>query len=400
MVKRLLKNPAGPGGQPVRPGALNEIWISTAALVTVAVLTVLWRIVGGEEWLVAWLRAEEPWAVTSIHAATVLVPVAIAAYLILRLMRARSTLLAELLIRAELLDNVTDPILVYDSDGTIVYVNAAAWKSRGDSEEELMRLNRRDLATVAQAALFEGRAAEVMEKGEATFESVHLRKDGREIPVEIHSRRVRLAGSDLLLDVCRDVTSRKELEEKLVHLATHDGLTGMPNRGFMTDRLYQAITRARRHRKRMALMVVDIDGFKAVNAALGHPGGDWVLQVVGMRLQNLVRKSDSVGRVGGDEFIIVLSEVADAEGAARVARRVVEGLGAPIPVAGGEVRVTVSMGVAIYPEDGEDSDILTRHADAALYRAKAEGRNTYRMHSMAADGKAASQTDLFPTALQ
>ncbi len=172
----------------------------------------------------------------------------------------------------------------------------------------------------------------------------------------------------------------KEAEAKVRHLAYHDSLTGLPNRIFFRERLAAALAQARRHERRLALLMMDLDGFKQVNDTLGHAAGDQLLAQVGQRLSSLVRQEDLVARMGGDEFVVLLTEIREAEDAGLVARRIVESLKRPFSLDGEVVRVGVSIGIALFPEEGQDADTLLRHADMAMYQVKESRSGGYRLY--------------------
>ena len=173
---------------------------------------------------------------------------------------------------------------------------------------------------------------------------------------------------------------RKRAEETIRHLAYHDGVTGLPNRALFDDRFDQALAHAERDRRRLALLLVDLDNFKEVNDTLGHKMGDRVLRGFGQRLSAALRKTDTVARWGGDEFVI-LAEIERPRGATGVARTVMEAIAEPLVLDGHEVQVKVSIGSAIYPQDGSDADTLLRNADLAMYNAKEEGGGKYRNYN-------------------
>ena len=177
-----------------------------------------------------------------------------------------------------------------------------------------------------------------------------------------------------------DVTAIFEAQEKLHHLAHHDPLTGLPNRLLFDDRLTKAIEQAIRSEQRCVLLYLDLDGFKVINDTLGHSVGDELLRVVGDRLRNVLRSSDTIARLGGDEFVILAGSF-NPEYAAQLAEKILDQLRLPIPVSGELLSVTGSIGIAIYPENGEDSQLLMRAADMAMYNAKSEGRNRYHFYS-------------------
>jgi diguanylate cyclase (GGDEF)-like protein len=185
-----------------------------------------------------------------------------------------------------------------------------------------------------------------------------------------------------------DITQVLSLSRDMVHLATHDALTGLPNRVLMCDRLELALARARRAGEQVAVLVVDLDGFKRVNDALGHSAGDALLKEVAGRLKASCREEDSVARWGGDEFVVMLEKLHTREAVVRRASYLLESLAKPIVVAEQEVYVTASVGICLAPRDGEDVETLFAHADLAMYRAKDEGRNGFRFYSPRMNGHA------------
>ncbi len=181
--------------------------------------------------------------------------------------------------------------------------------------------------------------------------------------------------------VWQDVTERKRQEARIEHLAYHDSLTGLPNRTMLMDRLAQALSHAQRAQQQVAVLFIDLDRFKIVNDSLGHHVGDQLLQEVARRLRSAVRDDDTVARVGGDEFQLVLGNVAGLADTARVAEKLMHVLGAPFVLEGQELHVTASLGVSLFPRDGASGELLLKYADTALYEAKGEGRNAYRFFS-------------------
>ena len=180
-----------------------------------------------------------------------------------------------------------------------------------------------------------------------------------------------------LVGITREINEIRQTEVALQHLATHDTLTDLPNRFLMVDRLHQLLARAKRSGTAFAVLFMDIDRFKEVNDTYGHEFGDLLLRAVAQRLTKSVRQSDTVARIGGDEFVIVLETVHQIGEAEAVANNVRRALARPINIQEHEMKVTVSIGISFYPENGEDADTLLRAADYAMYLAKKEGGNRH-----------------------
>ncbi|HAT29774.1 MAG TPA: signaling protein [Janthinobacterium sp.] len=181
--------------------------------------------------------------------------------------------------------------------------------------------------------------------------------------------------------IVRDITERKRAEDKIRHMAHHDALTGLPNRGLICDLLEQAILRAQRDGSGVAVAFIDLDSFKLVNDGLGHNAGNELLKIVGERMGRCVRRADTVGRLSGDEFLIVLSDQRDGAAVAPLLEKIRAAVNIPIVLDGQEVQVGCSMGVALFPRDGADPNTLLLNADAAMYRAKARGRNNVQFYT-------------------
>jgi len=180
-----------------------------------------------------------------------------------------------------------------------------------------------------------------------------------------------------------EIAKLRQTEEITKQLAYHDSLTGLPNRRLFNDRLNVAIGYAQRNRHKLAMLLLDLDQFKDVNDTLGHSVGDKLLKAVSERLINILRKSDTVARMGGDEFMLMLPEMALGEDAAKVAAKILNAFQDPFVFEGYELRITTSIGIAIYPHDGEDSDTLVKNADIAMYCAKEQGRHKYQYYTPA-----------------
>jgi diguanylate cyclase (GGDEF)-like protein len=177
----------------------------------------------------------------------------------------------------------------------------------------------------------------------------------------------------------------------MTHLAQHDFLTDLPNRLLLKDRITQAISLARRHGKHLAVLFLDLDGFKHINDSLGHEIGDKVLQLVAQRLVACVRTSDTISRHGGDEFVILLSEIAEAGDAAISAEKILAALAMPHAISELNVHLSASIGISIYPQDGNDADTLIKSADTAMYQAKGKGTNNYHFFKQNLNVRAVGQ---------
>jgi diguanylate cyclase (GGDEF)-like protein len=226
--------------------------------------------------------------------------------------------------------------------------------------------------------------------------SILVRRDGFEIPVEdsvapIHDGEGQVAGAVI---VFRDVSLARAMARQMTHSAEHDFLTGLPNRMLLNDRISQAIALAARHKKSVAVLFLDLDGFKHINDSLGHPLGDKLLQSVANRLGDCVRGSDTVSRQGGDEFVVLLSEVEESEDAAITARRMLQAVALPHSIEQHDLYVTTSIGVSVYPEDGLDAHTLIKNADTAMYQAKENGRQSFQFFKPAMNVRAVERQSI------
>ena len=260
-----------------------------------------------------------------------------------------------------------------------IEVNDIACRQLGYSREELLRMTPLDICYLDEFDRDEARRRFLNER-HALAERIHVTRQGRHIPVEINAHLFEFRGRPTVVSVARDITERKQAEARIKHLAHHDPLTSLPNRRLLSDRMNQALAQARRFQRAMALVFIDLDEFKGINDTLGHDVGDELLKTVATRLMSCVRAGDTVARMGGDEFVIILSEIAQVEDARRVAQKVMESVARPIRVRGYTLRVTASIGISLYPADAADGETLMKHADMAMYRAKQAGKNGYVLY--------------------
>ena len=192
----------------------------------------------------------------------------------------------------------------------------------------------------------------------------------------------------------RDVSAAQAMALQMAHSAQHDFLTGLPNRMLLNDRVNQAIVLAPRHKKKVAVLFLDLDGFKHINDSLGHPIGDKLLQSIAKRLTDCVRGSDTVSRQGGDEFVVLLSEMEQSEDAAITARRMLQAVAEAHSIGQHDLHVTTSIGVSVFPEDGADADTLIKNADTAMYQAKENGRQSYQFFKPAMNVRAVERQSI------
>jgi len=205
------------------------------------------------------------------------------------------------------------------------------------------------------------------------------KKSGELITGLFSAEIIKIGGEDCIISSIGDITERKRLEQELSEMATHDALTGLPNRLLLTDHFEIALAQAQRNCGRLAVMVMDLDNFKTINDNLGHTIGDLLLQSVATRLTGIMRKSDTVARIGGDEFTVLLPEISGATEAEMTAGKILEAFGRPFSLDGNDLAITPSIGIAIYPENGNVIDSLLKNADLAMYSAKEAGRNNYKL---------------------
>ena len=272
----------------------------------------------------------------------------------------------------DVLEAIPDAVVVTDGDGNIVFVNRAAEVMTGYDRSALIGQVVETLVPekwrgihVRHRRTFYGRGAPRL-MGDGTKDFSLRRKDGAIVPVEISLGPV---GADTVA-VVRDVTERRRMEAALEHRALHDPLTDLANRSLFFDRLRQALHAARRDGSQVGLVMLDLDGFKAINDTRGHASGDAVLKEVATRLRLGLRATDSAARLGGDEFAWILPGVASRRSVEAMVRKRLAVAQEPVNLDGQEIDVGVSAGIAMYPDDGQDPDTLMRRADRAMYSVK------------------------------
>ena len=299
---------------------------------------------------------------------------------------ARQELFAEKERAQVTLNSIGDAVLSTDISGKVTYLNVVAEHMTGWSRKEAMGHPLNDVFQIIDGATHKPSpnpmdlAIRENRTVGLTANCILVRRDGYESAIEdsaapIHDRDGHVSGAVI---VFHDVSMARSMVLEMSHLAQHDILTGLPNRLMLNDRLTQAISLARRNHHQLAVLFLDLDGFKHMNDSLGHAIGDKLLQSVAARLSESVRKSDTVSRQGGDEFVILLPEVTHAADAATSAAKIISELKKAHSIGEHTLRVTASIGISTYPPNGEDADTLIKNSDTAMYHAKQSGRDQYQ----------------------
>ncbi|PKL30110.1 MAG: two-component system response regulator, partial [Spirochaetae bacterium HGW-Spirochaetae-10] len=286
---------------------------------------------------------------------------------------------------AAVIASTRDGVIITDRDGLIVTVNHAFSEITGFSEEEAVGQNPRILQSGRHPKTFYQQMWHALEEiGHWQGEIWNRRKNGEVYPQlsslsAIHDENGVIA---YYVAVFTDISRLKEAEQRLEHLAYHDPLTDLPNRALLHLQMDHALEKARRRGTSLALHLIDLDRFKDVNDGYGHPAGDELLVAIAERLRKRLRREDLLVRLGGDEFVILQEDLPETGAAAMLARMVIDTLSDPFSISGGrELYIGASIGIAIFPEDGEDGTTLLRNADAALYQAKGQGRNMFHYYT-------------------
>jgi diguanylate cyclase (GGDEF)-like protein/PAS domain S-box-containing protein len=290
----------------------------------------------------------------------------------------------EIRLASKVFETTADAIILSDADDRVVVVNAAFTKLTGFTADEMIgRLIPDSPFRPIDVSEYEMRLARLHCDGVVTGEVPRCRKDGTPLALWLTATIVRDANGAVInyVRVFTDISPLKESQKKLEQLANYDPLTGLPNRRFLHERLERSMQRARRASDGLALMFIDLDGFKDVNDLSGHDCGDRLLQEVAHRLQGCLRENDFVARFGGDEFAILIEHASLPDDAERIANRIIAELSLPVNIGGRRFRATASIGIAQCPKDGNDPSTLLKHADIAMYRAKRDGRNRYAFYS-------------------
>lgn len=287
-----------------------------------------------------------------------------------------------------LLENADEGIISIDAEGTIESFNPGAERMFQHEHEDVLGKNVSILMPEPYASEHAHYVQRYLQTGEQHVigtgrELQGLRRNGEIFHMEIRISEFKLQDQRKFIGIMHDITERKAIEAKIVHLAHYDALTDLPNRRLIQDRIAQSIARAHRTKSQFAVMFIDLNRFKNVNDTLGHAAGDILLKTVAQRLTHTLRAEDTVGRQSGDEFIVVLANISAPDDPGQVAQKIIEALLEPVKIHGQFLQPSASIGIAVYPKDGEDVETLIKHSDKAMYLAKDVGSSTYRFFTQA-----------------
>ncbi|EAT16409.1 sensor domain-containing diguanylate cyclase [Desulfuromonas acetoxidans] len=280
---------------------------------------------------------------------------------------------------SDFIHHAQDLIQVVDTRGNILYVNNIWEETLGYTRAEASRMNIFNIIADDHKSICQSRFAELLNgQYKGCFEVTYQTRDGQAITLEGNcSYSVKNGTPHMIRGIFRDISQRREQDEHILQMAYHDMLTNLPNRFLLNDRLSQAISQARRYHQKAALVYVDLDSFKRINDHHGHTVGDILLQKTARRMQDCLRENDTVSRIGGDEFLLILTGIKDRGDIPQIVDKVRIALAAPYIVNSLRINSSASMGTAIYPLDGVDPEALLNQADQAMYMAKKQGGNAH-----------------------
>jgi len=340
-------------------------------------------------------RLDLPGLLTALSPYLVLAAVALLVVAVVHLLRTRRRLertlaeaarakaaLAESEEQFRTLAEMAAAAIFVSRDARFLMVNPATTAITGYSRGEILAMTQMDIVhpdhrvAVMNRALARQRGEDVPDRYEVKL----LTKSGETRWVDMSAGSITFQGHPASIGTAFDITERKRDQERIHFMAQHDTLTGLPNRALFADRLEQALLLAKRAATRVALLFLDLDDFKPVNDTFGHAEGDLLLKETARRMRQRLRDADTVGRIGGDEFVILLAPVRSAEDAAQVAEEIRREIERPFDLPGGRHQISCSVGVAVFPEHGGAAMDLSKHADMAMYRAKSLGRNRVEVY--------------------
>ena len=282
--------------------------------------------------------------------------------------------------------NAMDGIIMINEAGEILGFNPAAEHIFGYTQEEVLGRNLKMLMPEPFRSEHNSYVNHYLQTGETKIlgicgrEVVAVRKNREQFPMDLSASVMVLDEQRYFIGIVRDITEHKLAEEKIARLAHYDYLTGLPNRALFLDSLEHAISLAKRNHYKVAVLFLDLDGFKKINDTLGHDAGDLLLRETAQRLKDTIRASDTVARVGGDEFIFVLNEIGSDENAALMANKIIVTLSEPFELKGQQCHVGGSIGISIFPDGSNTPNTLLKQADDAMYLAKQSGKNTHKFY--------------------
>ena len=288
---------------------------------------------------------------------------------------------ANLTVFARIFEAMNEAVIVTDAKSNILFTNAAFTSITGYQHDDVVRMNPSILTSgLMDADFYENMWRSIHETGRWQGEIIDKRKNGETYTQSMSIYTLADSNGEIshYISVFSDISERKAVEQRMAYMAQHDNLTDLPNRVLLLDRLSQAISRAFRDQHKISIMFLDLDNFKATNDTLGHQVGDMLLKEVANRIRSVARSSDTISRQGGDEFVLMLPDIDNADDATAIAGKLLAAVSGSCLIEGNEIEVTTSIGISIYPEDGPDADTLLKHADAAMYYAKRKGRNNFQ----------------------
>ncbi len=379
----------GRGDETVR---LLTILVFSLIVLTTFVLAVAWEFRLADEFLrettlTRPVALSDRWQQVLGSTAFVLLALVFPFWISYRAAGEQRRLISRLRQAAHVFESTTDGVMITDANGRIEAVNQAFTDITGFKAGEVLGKNPRLLNSERQDDRFyEDLWEELIRDGRWQGEIWNRRKSGELFPVweSISAIRDDKGRVTHYVAILSDISALKRADERLTHLAHFDPLTDLPNRVLFQDRLGHALDHARRRGGRVGLLFIDLDGFKAVNDALGHATGDRLLREVAQRLRSCVRQCDTVARLSGDEFTVILEGLLVREHVMPIVQNIVEGLAVGYGIDGQEIRVTASVGVSFYPDDGREVNTLMQKADAAMYQAKEAGGNDFQPRTLPA----------------
>ncbi len=294
-------------------------------------------------------------------------------------------------------ENSTDIICRTTTSGVLLYASDASRRLLGYEPADLIGRSLYEFIHPDDREETRHLSYMINETSPHTYSYRMLRVDGSSVWFEATSRSLRNRSTgevDEIVSVIRDITERKIVEEQIEHQAYHDALTGLPNRRLFRDRLTIALAHARRLSTPLAVVFLDLDRFKDVNDTLGHSLGDEMLKAIAIRLKAALRQEDSIARMGGDEFTLLLADLKTPDDAAKIAQKILDIVAQPMRIDGNELVITTSVGVALFPGDGDTAEALLKNSDQAMYRAKEAGRNLYHLFTPSMNSRAVERLSL------